>query len=67
MKKLYQLIKDTDIIVISDEVYDLITFDTAEFYSVFHHAELRHRSLVIFSFGKMFHLTGWKVGVCFGL
>ena len=35
-EKLYQLIKGTDIIVISDEVYDLITFDTAEFYSIFH-------------------------------
>ena len=61
-EKLYQLIKDTEIIVISDEVYDLITFDNAEFYSIFHHAELRNRSFAIFSFGKMFHLTGWKVG-----
>ena len=61
-ERLYQLIKGTEIIVISDEVYDLITFDNAEFYSIFHHAELRHRSFTIFSFGKMFHLTGWKVG-----
>lgn len=61
-ESLYQLIKNTEIIVISDEVYDLITFDNVEFYSVFHHEELKKRSFAIFSFGKMFHLTGWKVG-----
>lgn len=65
-ENLYQLIKDTNIIVISDEVYDLITFDDATFYSVFHHEELRKRSFAIFSFGKMFHLTGWKVGYVLG-
>ena len=61
-EKLYQLIKNTNIVVISDEVYDLITFDDKEFYSVFHHEELRKRSFAIFSFGKMFHITGWKIG-----
>lgn len=65
-EKLYQIIKDTQIIVISDEVYDLITFDDKAFYSVFHHEELRKRSFAIFSFGKMFHLTGWKIGYVLG-
>jgi methionine aminotransferase len=48
--------------VISDEVYDLITFDENKFYSICHHPELKNRSFAIFSFGKMFHITGWKVG-----
>lgn len=61
-ENLYQIIKNTEIIVISDEVYDLITFDNVEFNSVFHHEELRKRSFAIFSFGKMFHITGWKIG-----
>ena len=61
-EQLYQMIKDTEIMVISDEVYDLITFDENKFYSICHHPELKNRSFVIFSFGKMFHITGWKVG-----
>lgn len=61
-EQLYQIIKDTEIMVISDEVYDLITFDENKFYSICHHPELKNRSFAIFSFGKMFHITGWKVG-----
>ena len=64
LKKLYQIIKDTDIIVISDEVYDLITFDNAEFYSIFHHAELRNRSFAIFfHLGKCFISRVGKLGM----
>ena len=61
-EQLYQMIKNTEIMVISDEVYDLITFDENKFYSICHHPELKNRSFAIFSFGKMFHITGWKVG-----
>ena len=61
-EQLYQMIKDTEIMVISDEVYDLITFDENKFYSICHHPELKNRSFAIFSFGKKFHITGWKVG-----
>lgn len=61
-EQLYQMIKDTEIMVISDEVYDLITFDENKFYSICHHPGLKNRSFAIFSFGKMFHITGWKVG-----
>ncbi len=60
--KLYELVKDTQILIISDEVYDLLVYDDAEFYSCFHHPGLKERSFCIFSFGKMFHITGWKVG-----
>lgn len=58
----WNYIKDRDIIVISDEVYDLLVYDDAKFYSAFHHEEIRKRCFSIFSFGKMFHITGWKIG-----
>lgn len=58
----YSVIKDTEIIVISDEVYDLLVYDDHEFYSIYHHPELKKRCFSIFSFGKMFDITGWKVG-----
>ena len=60
--QLAELVKDSQIIIISDEVYDLLTYDETEFYSAFHHTKLRERCFSIFSFGKMFHITGWKVG-----
>lgn len=61
-ENLWQIIKDTNIIVISDEVYDLLCYDDKPFVSAFHHPKLRDRSYSIFSFGKMFHITGWKIG-----
>lgn len=61
-EKLWQLIKETDILVISDEVYDLLTFDNTQFVSAYHHPKIAERCFVIYSFGKMFHITGWKIG-----
>ncbi len=55
-------IRDTRIVVVSDEVYDQVVFDQKEHISVLHHSELRDRSFAIFSFGKVFNNTGWKVG-----
>lgn len=60
--QLSDLVENTGIIVISDEVYDVLMYDDREFYSAFHHPKLRERCFSIFSFGKMFHVTGWKVG-----
>ena len=60
--RLSDLVKDTDVIVISDEVYDVLTYDNHQFYSAFHHPKLREQCFSVFSFGKMFHVTGWKVG-----
>lgn len=60
--QLSNLIENTEIIIISDEVYDILTYDNREFHSAFHHPKLRERCFSIFSFGKMFHITGWKVG-----
>ena len=62
LEKLYSYIKNTEIIVIADEVYDLLVYDNVEIRPVFHHSELRKRSICIYSFGKMFHATGWKIG-----
>lgn len=61
-QQLYSLIKDREIYLISEEIYDTYCFDGLEHYSAFLHPELRKRTFGIFSFGKMFHSTGWKVG-----
>ncbi|MBS1550043.1 MAG: aminotransferase class I/II-fold pyridoxal phosphate-dependent enzyme [Bacteroidetes bacterium] len=60
--KFWNYIKDREIFIISDEVYDLLVYDDAVFYSALHHPEIRKRCFSIFSFGKMFHITGWKMG-----
>lgn len=59
--KLYDLIKDQEIYLISEEIYDIYCYDNNEHYSSFLHPELKKRTFCIFSFGKMFHSTGWKV------
>lgn len=59
--KLYNLIKDQEIYLISEEVYDIYCYDDIEHFSAFLHPELKKRTFSIFSFGKMFHVTGWKV------
>jgi methionine aminotransferase len=58
------LTRDTEILVISDEVYEHIVFDGAPHESVLRHPELAERSFVVSSFGKTYHCTGWKVGYC---
>ena len=58
------LVRDSDILVLSDEVYEHIVFDGVLHQSVLRHAELAERSFVISSFGKTYHCTGWKVGYC---
>ena len=64
LEVLADIVRDTSIVVLSDEVYELITFDGRKHYSVAAHDELRQRSFVVTSFGKTFHCTGWKVGAC---
>ena len=61
---LAELLRDRDVFVIADEVYEHIVFDGARHESVHRHPELTARSLVISSFGKTYHATGWKVGYC---
>jgi methionine aminotransferase len=57
-------IRDTDTYLLSDEVYEHIIFDGVEHQSLLRHDELWRRSLVMSSFGKTYHATGWKVGYC---
>ncbi len=64
MKRLEKLTKNTNIIIISDEVYEHIVFDNLEHQSICRYPKLAERSLVISSFGKTFHTTGWKMGYC---
>src|SRR6185436_1611718 len=54
----------TDILVVSDEVYEHIIFDRLKHESVCLYPSLTARSFVIFSFGKTYHTTGWKMGYC---
>lgn len=58
------LVKGTSILVVSDEVYEHIVSDGAQHASVLLHPELRQRSFVCGSFGKTYHITGWKIGYC---
>ncbi|MEK8034895.1 pyridoxal phosphate-dependent aminotransferase [Ideonella sp. DXS29W] len=62
MQALAELLRPTDVLVISDEVYEHMVFDGQPHASVSAHPELAARSVVISSFGKTFHVTGWKVG-----
>ncbi|MES2772103.1 MAG: pyridoxal phosphate-dependent aminotransferase [Pseudomonadota bacterium] len=59
---LAELTRDTSIVVLSDEVYEHIVFDGAQHASVVQHPELAERSIVVSSFGKTYHITGWKIG-----
>ena len=61
---LADIVRDTNIFVLSDEVYEHIVFDGAPHQSVLRHAELAARSFVVSSFGKTYHCTGWKIGYC---
>jgi len=62
MQKLERIVDKTDILVISDEVYEHIIFDGLEHQSVCRFPKLAEHSIVISSFGKTYHTTGWKLG-----
>lgn len=62
LKSLEEITRDTDILVLSDEVYEHIVFDGKEHQSILKSEELRERSVATFSFGKTFHATGWRMG-----
>ncbi|MEI7612290.1 MAG: pyridoxal phosphate-dependent aminotransferase [Betaproteobacteria bacterium] len=59
---LAEIVRGTDIVVLSDEVYEHIVFDRARHASVATNPELAARSIVVSSFGKTYHITGWKIG-----
>jgi methionine aminotransferase len=62
LEQLAAIVRNTHIVVLSDEVYEHIVYDGARHESVLRHPELAERSIVISSFGKTYHCTGWKVG-----
>ncbi|WP_312767333.1 methionine aminotransferase [Epilithonimonas sp.] len=63
--KLIAIVKNTDIIILSDEVYESITFDEKPHLTLAKYPELKERTFIVGSFGKLLHITGWKIGyVC---
>lgn len=64
MLQLQEILRPTNIILISDEVYEHIIFDGKEHQSASRFDDLASRSFVCASFGKTFHVTGWKMGYC---
>ena len=64
VNQLAEIIRDREIYIISDEVYEHITFDGKRHISIGSHPELRAKTFVCGSFGKTFHVTGWKIGYC---
>ncbi len=61
---LQALLRDTEVLVLADEVYEHLVFDGRSHASVLQLDELFARSFVVFSFGKTYHATGWKTGYC---
>lgn len=62
MLQLEKIVAGKDIFILSDEVYEHIIFDNHRHESVLYYPSLRERSIIVFSFGKTYHNTGWKVG-----
>jgi len=62
--QLHEITAGTNIIVLSDEVYEHLIFDGIPHQSVLRYPQLMERSFVCFSFGKTYHCTGWKLGYC---
>lgn len=64
LKTLEHLVDGTDIIILSDEVYEHIIFDGLRHESAARYPKLVERSFIVSSFGKTYHTTGWKIGYC---
>nr|WP_314487956.1 pyridoxal phosphate-dependent aminotransferase [uncultured Pseudomonas sp.] len=62
LDRLAQLVAERDLYLISDEVYEHLVYDGAQHASVLAHAQLYERTFVVSSFGKTYHVTGWKIG-----
>lgn len=64
MASLEAIVRNTGILLLGDEVYEHMVFDGRRHESLLRHSALAERSLVISSFGKTYHATGWKIGYC---
>lgn len=64
INELRSIVKDKNIFICSDEVYEHLIFDNIPHQSILRYPDLLEKSFVCFSFGKVFHCTGWKLGYC---
>jgi methionine transaminase len=64
IEQLRKLVAGTNIFIVSDEVYEHIIFDDVAHQSILRYPDLYERAFVCFSFGKVYHCTGWKIGYC---
>ncbi|MEI9912572.1 MAG: aminotransferase class I/II-fold pyridoxal phosphate-dependent enzyme [Bacteroidota bacterium] len=64
IEQLRSIVKDTNIFIISDEVYEHLIFNNLPHQSILRYPDLLERSFVCFSFGKVYNCTGWKLGYC---
>jgi methionine transaminase len=64
LDQLSRIVRDKNIIIISDEAYEHIVYDGLEHWSLMRHPELKQKTLICGSFGKTYHTTGWKIGFC---
>jgi len=64
IEQLRNIVDNTSIFILSDEVYEHLIYDNKEHESILRYPELLQRSFVCFSFGKVYHCTGWKLGYC---
>lgn len=64
IEELSAIVKNQDILILSDEVYEHLIYDGKTHHSMARYPELQQRSFIVASFGKPFHATGWKVGYC---
>jgi len=64
IRELRSIVKDKNIFICSDEVYEHLIFDNIPHQSILRYPDLLEKSFVCFSFGKVFHCTGWKLGYC---
>src|ERR1700744_2857032 len=64
IEQLSAIVRNQDIFILSDEVYEHLIYDGEEHQSIARYPELVERSFIVASFGKLFHATGWKVGYC---
>jgi methionine transaminase len=64
IEQLQNIVRGTNIFIVSDEVYEHLIFDGLPHLSMLRYPDLLERSFVCFSFGKVYHCTGWKLGYC---
>lgn len=64
LQELSRIVADTQILILSDEVYEHLIYDGLQHQSILRYPDLLARSFVCFSFGKTYHCTGWKLGYC---